>query len=225
MVGDRAFKDAIYEQISRMGKAFANPHRLELVDLLCQGPMTVEQLARKSNMSIGSASQHLQHLRASRVVRVVPRGTTREYHLTDAKIGELFRTLRSMSERYYAEMSTITHAFFDAREPVEELDTEALQRRLAENMVILVDVRPPEEYLAGHWPGALSFPVDDLEDHLAELPSDKPIVAYCRGPYCVLALQAADILRQNGYRVSRLIDGVSDWQAVGLPIEVGHRVS
>ncbi len=222
---DRAFKDAIYEQIARIGRAVAHPRRLELLDLLCQGPMTVEQLARKSNMPIGSASQHLQHLRASRVVRVVPRGTTREYHLADTAVGELFRTLRNISGRYYAEMHAITQAFFEAGEPLEELNTETLQRRLAENAVVLVDVRPSEEYLAGHWPGALSFPVDDMENHLADLPRDKLIVAYCRGPYCVLALQAADILRQNGYRISRLIDGVSDWKALGLPIEIGHHVS
>ncbi|RIV26208.1 ArsR family transcriptional regulator [Alicyclobacillaceae bacterium I2511] len=218
MGSDRAFKDAIYEQIARVGRAVDHPRRLELLDLLCQGPMTVEQLARKSAMSVSSTSQHLQHLREARLVRVEHRGTFRVYELTDEATCELFRTLRGLAQRYYAEMSAITEAFLRDREALEALDTVALQQRLTQESLTLLDVRPTEEYAVGHWPGAVSLPVEELAGRLAELPKDQTIVAYCRGPYCVLSLHAVEMLRKNGYRAIRLADGVSDWKAQGFPV-------
>lgn len=218
---DRAFKDAIYEQIARIGRAVAHPRRLELLDLLCQGPTTVETLARKSAMSVGSTSQHLQHLKDAHLVRVEPRGAARIYRLTDAATCELFRSLRGLAERYYADMRAITEAFLRDREALETLDVATLQQRMHQEEVILLDVRPAEEYAAGHWPGAVSLPLDALTDRLAELPRDRTVVAYCRGAYCVLAMHAAEALRQHGFRVVRLADGVPDWRAQGLPIAEG----
>ena len=218
---DRAFKDAIYEQIARIGRAVAHPRRLELLDLLCQGPTTVETLARKSAMSVGSTSQHLQHLKDAHLVRVEPRGAARIYRLTDAATCELFRSLRGLAERYYADMRAITEAFLRDREALETLDVATLQQRMDQEEVILLDVRPAEEYAAGHWPGAVSLPLDALTDRVAELPRDRTVVAYCRGPYCVLAMHAAEVLRQHGFRAIRLADGVPDWRAQGLPIAEG----
>lgn len=222
MDADRSFKDAIYEQIARIGRAVAHPRRLELLDLLCQGPMTVETLARKSAMSVGSTSQHLQHLKDAHLVRVEPRGAARIYRLTDSASCELFRSLRALAERYYADMRAITEAFLRDREALETLDATALQQRMNQEEVVLLDVRPAEEYAAGHWPGAVSLPLDTLTDHLAELPKDRTVVAYCRGPYCVLALHAVGALRRHGFRAIRLADGVSDWRALGLPIAEGE---
>lgn len=218
---DRAFKDAIYDQIARIGRAVAHPRRLELLDLLCQGPTSVETLARKSAMSVGSTSQHLQHLKDAHLVRVEPRGVARIYRLTDAATCELFRSLRGLAERYYADMRAITEAFLRDREAMETLDVATLQQRMHQEEVILLDVRPVEEYAAGHWPGAVSFPLDALTERLAELPRDRTVVAYCRGPYCVLAMHAAEVLRQHGFRAIRLADGVPDWRAQGLPIAEG----
>ncbi len=219
MNADRAFKDAIYEQIARIGRAVTHPRRLELLDLLCQGPMAVEQLARKSAMSIGSASQHLQHLREARLVRVTPQGTTRIYELADEATCDLFRTLRSLAERHYAEMRDVTEAFLRDKDALEPIGAVSLQHRMDHEPLVLLDVRPPEEYAAGHWPGALCVPVEDLAGRLATLPRDHTIVAYCRGPYCVLALHAVEVLRQHGFQAIRMAEGVSDWKAQGLPVE------
>lgn len=218
---DRAYKDAIYEQIARIGRAVAHPRRLELLDLLCQGPMTVDALARKSAMSIGSASQHLQHLKEAHLVRVEPRGVARIYRLTDAATCDLFLSLRRLAESYYADMRAVTEAFLLNQEGLETLDAVGLQQRIAEEAVVLLDVRPEEEYVAGHWPGAVSVPLEALGERLAELPRDRTVVAYCRGPYCVLAVHAVDLLREHGFRALRLSDGVPDWRAQGLPIAEG----
>lgn len=218
---DRAFKDAIYEQIARIGRAAMHPRRLELLDLLCQGPMAVEHLARKSGMPMGSTSQHLQHLREARLVRVTPQGTSRIYQLADEAACDLFRTLRGFAERYYAEMRDVTESFLRDKNALESIDAVTLQHRLQHEPLMLLDVRPPEEYAAGHWPGALSLPAEELVSRLVELPRDRTIVAYCRGPYCVLALHAVQALRQHGFRAIRMAEGVSDWATRGFPIEQG----
>ena len=216
---DRVFKDAIYAQISRAGRALAHPRRLELLDLLCQGPMTVDRLARKSAMSVGNTSQHLQHLKEAQLVRAEVRGTHRVYRLNDGATCDLFRMLRNYAEQHYADMQAITQAFLHDREALEAVDASTLHRRLQEEEVVLLDVRPPEEFAAGHWPGAISMPLEDLSTHWSHLPRNRTIVAYCRGPYCVLALHAVDMLRTEGFRAVRWAEGVADWQAQGLPVE------
>jgi rhodanese-related sulfurtransferase/DNA-binding transcriptional ArsR family regulator len=218
---DRAFKDAIYAQIARVGSAVAHPKRLELLDLLCQGPMTVEELARKADMPVGSASQHLQRLKAARLVALEVEGTRHRYHLTDDGTCLLFRVLRDTAQRYLAEMRETVATFLGDESTLEAVDAETLQERLAGEGVLLLDVRPREEYLAGHIPGALSLPLEELHQRLSELPRDRTVVAYCRGPYCVLSLHAAKALSEAGIKVVRLVDGVADWRALGLPVAVG----
>jgi rhodanese-related sulfurtransferase len=218
---DRSFKDAIYEQISRVGRAVSHPRRLELLDLLCQGPATVEQLAQKSALSVGSTSQHLQHLKEARLVRGERRGTFVVYRLQDDLTCALFHMLRTVAERYYAEMRHITETFLAERAALEAVDLATLQHRLEDDDVVLLDVRPADEYASGHWPGALSVPLETLAEHLAELPRDRMVVAYCRGPYCVLSLHAVDLLTQSGFQAARLVEGVSDWRAQGVPMAQG----
>lgn len=216
---DRTFKDAMYEQLARAGQAVAHPKRLELLELLCQGPMAVEQLAFKSAIPIRSVSQHLQHLRAARLVRVEPHGTYRLYRLADEAVCAFVVTLRTLAEQRYAEIRSIEETFLrDARE-LEGIDIVTLQERLANDSVVLLDVRPADEYAAGHWPGAWSVPLETLAGRLTELPPERTIVAYCRGPYCVLALQAVALLQRHRFHAVRLVEGVSDWRARGLPLE------
>lgn len=214
---DRAFKNAVYEQIARVGKALAHPRRIELLDLLCQGPMSVEQLANKSSMSMGSTSQHLQQLKESLLVRAERRGTYVVYRLRDDLTCSLFHTLQTVAEHYYAELRAITEAFFSEHQALESLDLSTFQERADKDAFVLLDVRPSDEYEAGHWPGALSIPLNHLIDRLAELPQYRTIVAYCRGPYCILAPHAVELLQQKGYRAIRLADGVSSWRAQGIP--------
>ncbi|MDA8333773.1 MAG: metalloregulator ArsR/SmtB family transcription factor [Peptococcaceae bacterium] len=220
---DRAFKDAVYEQIARVGRAVAHPRRLELLDLLCQGPMTVEQLARKSALPMGSASQHLQHLKEARLVRGERHGTYVVYRLHDDLVCTLFHTLREVAEQYYADMRSVTETFFADHQALEPVDVDTLRERWEKDAVVILDVRPPEEYAAGHWPGALSVPLETLAGRLADLPRDRTIVAYCRGPYCVLAAHAVGVLRREGFRAERLAGGVGEWRARGLLLVRGDQ--
>lgn len=218
---DRIFKDSIYEQIARVGRAVAHPRRLELLDLLCQAPMTVEQLAQKSALPIGSASQHLQHLKAARLVIADRQGTYMRYRLKDDLSCSLLHTLKTVAEQYYAEMRVITEDFLMDHQNLQAVSITDIQTRGADDSLTLVDVRPVEEYKAGHWPGAISIPLEALADRLMELPVDHTIVAYCRGPYCLLSLHAVKTLQREGFHAVRLIEGVSDWRVRGLPIVLG----
>ena len=213
------FKDAIYEQFSRIGKAVSSPKRLELLDLLCQGERTVEVLAEESGLSIANTSQHLQVLRAARLVDSSKKGLYVTYRIADPAVGEFVRSIRVMAENQLAEVEQISRRFFEGRRGLDPIDREALIRRVRKGAVIVLDVRPEEEYRAGHIPGAISIPVKELKRRLSELPKDHDIVAYCRGPYCVMSDQAVGILRSKGYRATRLDEGVLDWRARGLSIE------
>ncbi len=214
-------KKEIYQQISRVGKAVANPGRLELLDLLTQGPRTVEGLAREAGISVANASQHLRILRAARLVEAEKRGLFVIYRLADQGVGDFFLTLRTLAEDRLADIERIVRQFMEGRESLEPVERESLLDRVREGVVTVVDVRPREEYQAGHIPGAVSVPLKELESYLSRLPSDRRIVAYCRGPYCVLAIEAVEILRAHGFRATRLDDGVLEWRARGLPISVG----
>lgn len=215
----RRFKDAIYAQIARMGKAVSAPKRLELLDLLCQGPRTVEALARQAAISVANASQHLQVLRAARLVDAEKKGLYVEYRLADDEICRFFAALRGLAQARLAEMEHVTREFFEARIDVEVVEPGELLRRMKKGEVTLLDVRPPEEYRAGHIPGALSIPVDDLEARLKELPKNQDVVAYCRGPYCVMAIEAVELLREKGFKAQRMDQGVVDWRARGWRVE------
>lgn len=217
----RRFKSAIYEQFARIGKAISNPSRLELLDILCQGPRTVEALAREAGLGLTNTSQHLKALREARLVEAEKAGLYVTYRLADEQVCQFFRSLRSLAEARLVEVREITRRFLEGRQGLQPVDREQLLAKVRDGAVVVLDVRPPEEYAAGHIPGALSVPLKELERRLADLPHDREIVAYCRGPYCVLAVEAVEILRTRGFTAFRLEDGVADWQARGFPVEVG----
>jgi len=219
---NRAFKDAIYEQFARIGKAVSSPKRLELLDLLCQGERTVEVLAKESGLTVANASQHLQVLRAARLVAAEKEGLFVIYRLADQTVCEFFRTMRVLAESQLAEVDQIKRRFLEGREGMQPVDREALLDLVREEAVTVLDVRPVEEYNAGHILGALSIPLKELKQHLAELPRDQEIVAYCRGPYCVLSVQAVEMLRARGFQAVRLEEGIQDLRAMGFPIAEGE---
>lgn len=216
----RAFKTQLYEQFARVGKALASPHRLELLDLLMQCERTVESLAQETGMPIANASQHLQVLRAARLVETRREGTSIYYHLTSEGISTLWLSLRGVGEAHLAEIDRVVETFLRDRAHLQPITAEALLEELRRDQVILLDVRPIEEYQAGHLPQALSIPVAELEARLSEVPLDKEIVAYCRGPYCVFADEAVALLQARGYSARRLEQGVAEWRMQALPVEV-----
>jgi rhodanese-related sulfurtransferase len=218
---NRAFKDAIYEQFSRIGKAVSSPKRLELLDLLCQGPRTVEVLARESGLTVANASQHLQVLRAARLVEADKEGLYVKYRLADQTVCEFFRAMRVLAESRLAEVEQIKRRFLEGKEGMEPVDRKALLELVREGAVTVLDVRPVEEYRAGHIPGAISIPLKELQLRLSDLSRDQEIVAYCRGPYCVLSMQAVEMLRARGFNAVRLEEGIQDLRALGFPISVG----
>lgn len=221
-INDRRFKDAFYEQWARIGKALASPKRLELLDLLAQSPRTVEALARESSMTVANVSQHLQALRAAGLVISHKKGLYVTCQLADPKIASFLRSLRLLAERRIVEIEHIARDFMEKRETLEAVDRRQLLKRAQTGTVTVLDVRPHEEYLAGHIPGALSVPLNELRQRLKELPKNQIIVAYCRGPYCILAFKAVKLLKQHGLRAVRLADGIPDWRAQGLPVAVGE---
>ena len=221
---NRAFKDAIYEQFARIGKAVSSPKRLELLDLLCQGPRTVEVLSKESGLTIANTSQHLQVMRAARLVETEKDGLHVVYRLADQTVCEFFRTMRILAESRLAEVEQIKRRFLEGREGMEPVDRDALLELVRDGAVTVLDVRPADEYNAGHIPGSLSIPLKELELHLSDLPRDEEIVAYCRGPYCVLSIQAVEILRSKGFQAVRLEEGIQDLRALGFPIAMGEEV-
>jgi rhodanese-related sulfurtransferase/predicted transcriptional regulator len=218
---NRLFKDRIYEQLSRIGKGISSPKRLELLEILCQGKRTVEELARETNLTIANASQHLQVLRAARLVESQKEGLYVTYRLADQLVGDFLRQLRILAENRLAEIERITRDFLKKKDGMEEIDGETLWKRIREGTVTLLDVRPAEEYRDRHIKGSLSVPLKELESHLLNLSRKQEIVAYCRGPYCVLAVQAVEIMRKKGFKAFRLKDSVLDWEAKGFPVVYG----
>ncbi len=216
----RAFKNQLYEQFARLGKALANPHRLELLDVLAQCERTVEALAQETGMSVANASQHLQVLRSARLVETRREGTSIYYRLASESVSTLWLSLRAVGEAHLAEIERVVENFLQDRGQWQPITAEALLEDLRSDRVMLLDVRPAEEYQAGHLPKALSIPVAELEARLSEVPLDREIVAYCRGPYCVFADEAVALLRARGYRARRLEEGVAEWRKLALPVEV-----
>lgn len=219
-VPPRQFKDRIYEQFARLGKAISAPKRLELLDLLCQGPRTVEALAGQAAISVANASQHLQVLRAARLVDAEKKGLYVEYRLSGEEVSKFFVALRGLAESRLAEVEQVAHDFFEQRGAMEGVESNELLRRVRNGEVTVLDVRPSEEFRAGHIPGALSVPVGELKTRLKELPKHREIVAYCRGPYCVMAVEAVELLRKKGFVAHRMEQGVVDWRARGWRVEV-----
>lgn len=219
--GQRCFSDAIYQQFARIGKAVSAAKRLELLDLLAQGPRTVESLSRQAGLSVANASRHLQILRAARLVDAEKRGLYVEYRLADSRVSRFFHSLRGLAESRLGEVDTIARLYWQERGALEPVGGDELLERVRSGVVTVVDVRPAEEYRAGHVPGARSIPQAELERRLEELPREREIVAYCRGPYCVMALEAVELLRAHGFRARRMAQGVLEWRARGWRLERG----
>ena len=214
----RIFKDALYEQFARIGKALSNGHRLELLEVLAQGEHSVETLAQETGMSIANASQHLQVLRSARLVEARREGIYQYYRLADEPVFALWQAMRRVGESRMAEIDRIVQTYLHDRSLLQPISATELIQRLSEGNILLLDVRPVEEYTAGHLPDALSIPIAELQTRLVELPQEREIVAYCRGPYCVFADEAVSLLRTHGYHARRLEQGLPDWRALGLPV-------
>ncbi len=214
----RSYKDALYAQFARVGKAFASDKRLEILDLLAQGERPVEAVAQETGLTIGNASAHLQVLRRARLVDSRKDGQQVYYQLADQDVFRLFRSLEALAQTRLTEIDQITRSYYESPQDLEGISAPELQDRLQDNEVILLDVRPHAEYVAGHIPGALSVPPDELQQHLEKLPRDQEIIAYCRGPYCLFATDAVRQLRHAGYRARRLALGLPDWRASGFPV-------
>jgi rhodanese-related sulfurtransferase len=215
----REFKDRLFGQFARIGKALSSPRRLEIVDLLGQGERTVEEIAKETSMSVASASQHLQLLKAARMVETRREGIYMHYRLADEDVFRTWQAVRALAESRLSEVDAVVEAYLVDRDALEAVDSSDLLERLRDGSVVVLDVRPEEEYRAGHIPGALSVPVDALEAALKTLPRDREVVAYCRGPYCVFSDEAVAFLRARGYRARRLRQGLPDWRAAGMPVE------
>jgi rhodanese-related sulfurtransferase/DNA-binding transcriptional ArsR family regulator len=218
---DRTAKDELHEQFARIGRALGNPHRVELLDLLAQGERSVEVLAARAAISVGLASAHLQTLRRAGLVVARRDGTRILYRLAGDDVYELLAAVRSVATGRIADADRAARAYMG--EPVEAVSRAELLARVRSGEAVVVDLRPAEEYEAGHIAGAISIPLAELEAHLADLPPGVEIVAYCRGPYCALAPQGVALLRRAGRRAHRLEDGFPEWRLAGLPVATGAR--
>lgn len=217
----RRFKDAVYDQFARIAKALASPRRIELLEILSQAPRTVEAVASLAEIGVANASQHLKVLRAAGLVQASKEGLYVTYRIADRRVPELLLTVRRVAEACLADVEKISRKFLADNGLLEPVDAAALRRRVLDGEVTLLDVRPPEEYRAGHLPGAVSVPQPDLARRLAELPRRREVVAYCHGPYCVLVVEAVKLLRARGFKAVRLQEGILDWEALGLRLETG----
>jgi rhodanese-related sulfurtransferase len=210
----RAFKDSVYGAFAEVARSLSSPRRLELLDLLIQGPRPVEALAEALGQSVGNTSQHLQVLKRSRLVETTRRGTTIEYRLAPG-VAEVFAALRRLAGDRSPALSQAMAAYYGGADGEEPIDRDTLRRRLKEGSVVLLDVRPRAEFAHAHVSGATSIPIDELEARLEELPGDQLVVATCRGPYCVFAAQAVQTLRASGRRAVRFEGGVAEWALHG----------
>ena len=217
----RANKQDLYRLFARIAAAMANPHRLELLDLLAQGPRTVEELARESNLSIANASQHLQRLKRARLVIDERHGFYIRYRIADPLVTQLWLQVRTVAEQQLDQVALTLDAYRAQRHEFKRVSLDDLRARMEKGTTILLDVRPSAEYAAGHLPSAISIPLEELERQLNELPRHRTIVAYCRGPFCVLADEAAEKLKRKGFRVARLEEGVHEWQQAGYQLAFG----
>jgi DNA-binding transcriptional ArsR family regulator/rhodanese-related sulfurtransferase len=217
----REFKDRLYGQLARLGKALSSPHRLEMLELLAQGERTVDSLASEIGLSLANASQHLQALRQAALVESRKDGVFVHYRLADPDVFELSNVVRTVAERRLAELDRLVREQFGNRADAEPVPMAELLKRARSRQVVLLDTRPATEYVAGHIPGALSVPVDDLQRRLKQLTRGKEYVAYCRGPYCIYADRAVEVLRANGRRARRLVEGFPEWRSAGFPISQG----
>ncbi len=215
-------KQALFAQFAGVAKAVAHPHRLELLEQLAQGERSVEVLADRTRVSVANASQHLQHLRRAGLVGARRDGKFVFYRLADDAVLGLLTSLRRIAELQSAEVERVVRSYFNDRDSLEAVSRLELMDRLKAGIVTVLDVRPEDEFALGHLPGAINVPLSELDKRLADLDPDREIVAYCRGPYCVLSYEAVAMLRARGFKVRRLEDGLPEWRAAGLPVEAGR---
>lgn len=213
-------KNHLYEQVARIGKAMASPKRLELVELLCQGEKTVELLAQQSEISVKLASAHLKALRQARLVDTRKDGKYVAYRLANTSVADLWVAMRTEAEERLVELQVALAGIVSHGDALQGIDRATMLQKAKSGEILMLDVRPQAEYDSAHLPHARSLPVDELLKRLAELPQGTPVVAYCRGPFCLMAKDAVDLLRQHGYSAHHLTDGVAEWRAQGLPVEV-----
>jgi rhodanese-related sulfurtransferase len=223
MATGREIKNVLYELVARIAKAMASPKRLELLELLCQAPKSVETLAREADITVNLASAHLKELRANRLVETTRQGKNVIYRLASPDIARFWVALRVLAEDRLFELQEVMREIGATDTAWHGEDRDALLRKARKGEVVVLDVRPRSEYDQQHLPFARSLPLAELRARLAELPKGKPIVAYCRGPFCLMSDEAVKLLAKRGYRVSKLADGVSEWLAAGLPLEAADR--
>jgi rhodanese-related sulfurtransferase/DNA-binding transcriptional ArsR family regulator len=218
---DHATKDRLYSAWADIAKAFASPKRIELLDVLAQGERTVDALARETGLTVNNTSSHLSVLKAARLVDTRKEAQFVFHRLADDAVVRVLREVQDLARRRLLEVDQLARMYIDDRDVLEPIDATELRRRLKAGDVTVIDVRPVVEYEAAHIAGAMSVPVKDLARRLASIPKGRPVVAYCRGPYCVLSVEAVHKLRKRGYQAVRLHGGLPDWKAAGLPVKVG----
>ena len=220
----KPFKSLIFEQLARIGKAVANAHRLELLEFLAQGERSVEALAQVAKLSVANTSQHLQILRQAGLVGSRKEGQRVYYRLGDRRVVALLAVMRDLAEDHLADIKKLITLYLTSRDAMDPIPAGELLIRVREGSVTVLDVRPEEEYAAGHLPGAVNIPLKDLEANLSRLPAGQEVVAYCRGPWCIMAFDAVARLRARGIKACRLQDGLPEWRLAGLPVEGGNHV-
>lgn len=218
----RELKDLLYEQVARIGKSLSSPKRLELLELLAQGEKSVEMLAMQLGIDMRLASAHLKTLREARLIVSRREGKYIYYRLSGADVAQLWVTLRETAEEHLVELRAALAQMTSQPEVLVSEGRGSLLAKAQQGEIVVIDVRPVSEFEAGHLPYARSMPLEELEQRLAELPRDKAIVAYCRGPFCLLSDDAVKLLEAQGFKVQRMLDGVSEWQSAGLPLEAGQ---
>ncbi|MBW2508362.1 MAG: ArsR family transcriptional regulator [Deltaproteobacteria bacterium] len=217
----RQVKNALYEEFARIGKAASSPRRLELLDLLSQGEKSVETLAEQAELTVKNTSAQLKVLRGARLVETRKSGQRVFYRLANQEVFRFWMSLQTLGEAQYAELRDISERYYSDPDGLLPIDRETLVNQARRGELVVIDVRPEDEYLAGHLPGARSIPIAELTKRLESLPKGKEIVAYCRGRYCVYAIDAVAVLRKNGFRAHRFEESVQQWAHAGLPVEQG----
>lgn len=218
-MSNNGFKQDLFAQFARVGKALSNGNRLEILEFLAQGERSVDELAKIAGLTIGNMSQHLQQLRQAGLVESRKQGLKVFYRLSGDDVIDLLNSLRAVAERHVADVERLINSYLTVKDDLEPIPRKELLKRVRAGLVTVIDVRPPEEYAAGHLPDAINIPLDKLKSRLKNLKTSKEIVAYCRGPHCVLAFDAVEQLRKRGINARRLEDGYPEWKLAGLPIE------
>ena len=219
VMNKRQFKDKIYGELAKITKALANPHRLEVIELLAQGDYSVEQIATQTNLTVANASQHLQVLKTAQLVDVTRDGNFIYYRLANKNVYKTWKALRELGVERIAAIEKFVKDFRQSKFKLESVNIDGLVRRMKEGKVTILDVRPEVEYRNGHIANSISIPFDRLSERLKELPKKNEIIAYCRGPFCVFADEAVAMLNEAGYKAMRLEEGFPDWAMMGLPVE------